>query len=171
MSFWDSMRTAVDRVIGTSATVTVAMDPRVVVPGQSVSVEIAVKNGPSNLDARAVLFEIESVEDINLPRSANIANVFADAAAAASKRPGPSEPEATLHTEVLVKSKITVSAGLRLNPGEDRKFKGTFRLPMSVQPTYEGKYARHSWRLRARLDILGTDPSSEWLTFRVRLPE
>lgn len=172
VGFWDSMRTAVDRVTGSAATVALEMEPQFVVSGQIISVQIAIKNGPAALDVRAVLLEVESVERIELPRSANWANVLVDAVASSSRsqtqRRDPAE--VARHDEVTFESKVNVAPGMNLSPGEERKFKGTFRLPAGVQPSYEGKYAKHIWRLRARLDVLGVDPGTGWLTFRVGMP-
>jgi hypothetical protein len=62
---------------------------------------------------------------------------------------------------------ITICAGLVLDPGQEKKFDGRFRLPSNVQPTYEGKFTQHLWRFRARLDVLGKDPDSGWFALRV----
>jgi hypothetical protein len=57
-----------------------------------------------------------------------------------------------------------------LFPADERKLKGTFRIPQGVQPGYQVKEAKHEWRLRARLDVLGVDPGTGWLSFRVGAP-
>jgi sporulation-control protein spo0M len=172
MGFWDSMRTAVDRVTGSAANVTLSMDPQFIVPGQTVSVFVTIKNGPAALDVRAVFLEVESIERIELPRSADWTNVVADAVAATSRTQKQTHtgPEVARHDETTFESKVTVAPGMNLTPGEERKFKGTFRLPGGVQPSYEGKYAKHLWRVRARLDVLGVDPGTGWLSFRVGNP-
>ena len=168
MGIWDSVRNAVDRVTGSSANVSLNMDSNVLLPGQSVAVRIAVKNGLSTLEARALLMEIESVETIDLPRHANWANVIGDAAEAASKKATQPKPFATQHTETIFTACVTVAPAMTLSPGMERTFHGSFRLPANVQPSYDGKYAKHIWRVRARLDVFGTDPSTGWLTFQVR---
>ncbi|WP_437605087.1 hypothetical protein WMF20_28360 [Sorangium sp. So ce834] len=171
MGFWDSVRTTVDRVTGSAANVSLEMEPQFAVPGQTIAVHITIKNGPAALDVRAVLLEVKSVEEIDLPRNASWANVLADAAA--KSRPHPqarTTPQVTQHSETTFEAKVTVAPGMILSPGEERKFKGTFRLPPGVQPSYQGKYAKHGWRLRARLDVLGVDPSTGWLSFRVGAP-
>lgn len=172
MGFWDSMKTAVDRVTGSAANVTLGMDPQFVVPGQTITVHISITNGPAALDVRAVFLEVESIERIELPRSADWTNIVADAVASSSRsqKQAYSAPEVARHDEKRFESKVTVAPGLTLSPGEERKFKGTFRLPVGVQPSYEGKYAKHLWRLRVRLDVLGTDPGTGWLAFRVGMP-
>ncbi|MRG95954.1 hypothetical protein [Polyangium spumosum] len=48
-----------------------------------------------------------------------------------------------------------------------RKVVGRFRLPTNVQPTYDGKYTKHFWRFRARIDVFGTDPDTGWQALRV----
>lgn len=171
MGFWDSVRTAVDRVTGSAANVTLSIDPQRVKPGQTVSVGISIKNGIGALEARGLLMEIESVEEINLPRSADLANLVVDAAAAASasRTPGRRHVAAqdACHSETMFKAKVVVAPGMTLAPGQERNFKGSFKLPLDVQPSYEGKYANHIWRLRARLDVLGVDPGSGWIVFHV----
>lgn len=141
MDFWDSVRTAVDRVTGSAANVSLAMEPQFVVPGQTISVHITLKNGPAAPDVRAVLLEVASAEVIELPRTAGWANVIVDAAAAASrsKPQAQTAPEVARHSETTFESKVTVAPGMNLSPGEERKFKGTFRLPPGVQPSYQGK--------------------------------
>ena len=57
-------------------------DSDVIRPGQTVNTRIAIKNGLSTLEARAVLLEIESLETIDLPRHANWANIVEDVVAA-----------------------------------------------------------------------------------------
>ncbi|WP_437649905.1 hypothetical protein [Sorangium sp. So ce362] len=171
MGFWDSVRTTVDRVTGSAANVSLEMEPQFVVPGQTISVHITIKNGPAALDVRAVLLEVKSVEEIELPRNASWANVLADAAAKSGPKPrAQATPQVARHSETTFEAKVAVTPGMTLSPGEERKFKGTFRLPIGVQPSYKGKYAKHDWRLRARLDVLGIDPSTAWLSFRVGAP-
>ncbi|WP_437528467.1 hypothetical protein WME79_45435 [Sorangium sp. So ce726] len=171
MGFWDSVRTTVDRVTGSAANVSLEMDPQFVVPGQTISVHITLKNGLAALDVRAVLLEVKSVEEIELPRNASWVNVLADAAAKSRSQPrAQATSEVARHGETTFEAKVTVAPGMILTPGEERKFKGTFRLPLGVQPSYQGKYAKHDWRLRARLDVLGVDPGTGWLSFRVGAP-
>lgn len=178
MGLWESMRTAVDRVTGASANITLGMEPKIVVPEQTVSVRIELKNGPAPLDVRAVLLEVEGIEHIDLPKDAprdvDWGNLVAEVAVAATRpqtrRAAPPATQAARHTGTTFEARVAIAPGLSLAPGEERKFQGTFRLPASVQPSYQGKYARHSWRLRARLDVLGVDPDTGWLPFRVVVP-
>lgn len=169
MGIWDSVRSTVDRVTGSSANIALEADTAVVRPGQSVNIRIAIKNGLSALDVRAVLLEIEAIETIDLPRHANWANIIEDVVDAGNKRTphGPSKPTTTKHSDTTWKAAITVSPALTLAVGEEKKFQGNFKLPADVQPTYDGKYAGHAWRMRARLDVFGTDPSTPWHAFRV----
>lgn len=169
MGIWDSVRNTVDRVTGSSANVGLEVDAGNVRPGQSINVRIAIKNGLAALEVRAVLLEIEGVETIDLPRHASWANVVEDVLEAGNKRKqhARDKPLATKHSDTTWKTAITVSPGLTLGAGEEKKFQGSFKLPPEVQPTYDGKYATHTWRMRARLDVFGTDPSTQWYAFRV----
>ena len=172
MGIWDSVKVAVDRVTGSAANVTLAMDPQFVLPGQTINVQIRIMNGPAPLEVRAVLLEVQSIEEIELPRSANWGNVVLDAVEASTnhRKRTHSPNEVTRHSETTFESKVTVAPGMTLTPGEERNFKGIFRLPATVQPTYAGKFAKHIWRLRSRLDVLGADPGTGWLPFRVGRP-
>lgn len=169
MGIWDSVRSTVDRVTGSSANVALEADTEVVQPGQSVGVRIAIKNGLSALEVRAVLLEIEAVETIDLPRHANWANIIEDVVDVGNRHPphSSSKPLATKHSDTTWKVAVTVSPALTLAVGEEKKFQGNFKLPAEVQPTYDGKYAKHAWRMRVRLDVFGTDPSTPWHAFRV----
>jgi len=166
MGVFDVLRGAVDRATGSAATVTLGMDASYVVPGQTVAVTIEIRNGLSALDVRSVLFEVESLESISLPRSVHIPSVIADVSAAGRVNHA-AQPNIFEHSETIFESKIAVASALNLTPGETKKFKGTFRLPPSAQPSFKGKYTSHFWRVRARLDVLGVDPSSGWYSFQV----
>jgi hypothetical protein len=112
---WDgvlgSARTVVDRVTGNAANVSLAMDPQVVAPGQTVAVHITIKNGLSPLEMRGVLFEIEAVEQINLPRNADWTNVIADVAVAAAK--GQSQARRRRRTQPIG---LAIIRGIRMKP-------------------------------------------------------
>lgn len=169
MGLWDSVRSTVDRVTGSSANLSLEADAEVIRPGQTVNARIVIKNGLSTLEARALLLEIEGIETIDLPRNANWANVVQDVLESGSKGAPQAhqKPQKTQHSDKTWSATITVSPALTLAAGEEKKYQGTFRLPANVQPSYDGKYAKHFWRMRARLDVLGTDPSTPWFTFRV----
>jgi hypothetical protein len=55
MGIWESVRSTVDKVTGSAANVSLEADAGNVQPGQTVNVGIAIKNGLSALEARAVL--------------------------------------------------------------------------------------------------------------------
>ncbi len=99
---------------------------------------------------------------------------MADAALAAGEK-NQTRPQAAHQTShysgETYRASVQVASALALTPGEERKFQGTFRLPGHVQPSYEGKYSKHYWRLRARLDVLGVDPGTGWSSFRVVVPQ
>ena len=169
MGIWESIQTAVDRVTGSSASISVESDKDTIRPGESMTVRISVKNGPAALEARSVLLEIQGLEVIDLPRHASWTNMVEDVTEAAAHSKGRTGPKSlvTQGSAKTCEATIKVSPGLSLSPGEERKFQGTFRLPANAQPTYEGKYAKHTWRMRVRLDVFGTDPDTGWHTFRV----
>ena len=56
MGVWDSVRNAVDRVTGSAAHVSVAVDRGVVRPGDDLKVHVVVKNGPAPLEATTMRF-------------------------------------------------------------------------------------------------------------------
>jgi hypothetical protein len=153
-----------------AAHVSISVDRGVIRPGDDLKVHVVVKNGPAQLEARALLLEIEGVESIDLPRHANMNQVIHDFTASTTAKPGappPQQPSSTTNSATTFEAKITIGAGLSFEPGQERKFDGRVRLPKNVQPTYEGKYVKHFYRFRARLDVFGTDPDSGWMALRV----
>lgn len=167
MGVWDSVRNAVDRVTGSAAHVSISVDRGVVRPGNDLKVHVVVKNGPAPLEARALLLEIEGVEAIDLPRHANMNQVIHDIATAKPGTQQPAQPASTVNSATTFEAKITIASGLSFTAGQERKFDGRVRLPNNVQPTYDGKYVKHFYRFRARLDVFGTDPDSGWMALKV----
>lgn len=54
-----------------------------------------------------------------------------------------------------------------LAAGETRIFEGKFQLPINFQPTFSGRFSKHEWQIRARVEMLKGDADSDFQPFRV----
>jgi hypothetical protein len=68
---------------------------------------------------------------------------------------------------VTVRAHFRLSEPFRLEPGKSVPLRARVRIPANARPTYLGVNAKHTYRVRARLDVSGTDPSSDWHALRV----
>lgn len=180
MGFWNSVMSTLDKVAGTSARVYLEGPGVVVNPGSTVKVNIIVENGGAELDVRQVLLEVRAMEYIDVPKTADLhaytANVLRDAGAprtglARSSLNHDDRLFPNLQTEhYTYKTSIRVGESKTLAPNQKVRYEGKFTFPSNVQPTYSGKYCHHTWQIRGRVDILGTDPNSGWVNFQVCVP-
>ena len=66
-----------------------------------------------------------------------------------------------------MRAHFRLSEPFRLEPGKSVPLRARVRIPANARPTYLGVTAKHTYRVRARLDVSGTDPSSDWHALRV----
>ena len=180
MGIWESARSTVSKVTGTSAKVRVDWEGDVVTPGQSVPVTVVVDNDTAPLEIREVLLELRAVEQINAPRDADTSSILLDAFVEAAdstarsnqKYPPPRRPPISNYrkTSCTFRQVIRVGQATSLEPNKSRQYEGRITFPRNVEPSFSGKYCQHRWELRGRVDVFGRDPSSRWTTFRVCVP-
>lgn len=79
----------------------------------------------------------------------------------------------TALTEPLRISHRAMNETFRIAPpftlaaNETRIFEGKFQLPINFQPTFAGRFSRHEWQIRARVETTNGDADSEFQPFRV----
>lgn len=180
MGIWESVRSTVSMVTGTSAKVRIDWEEGVVTPGKTVPITVVVDNATAPLEIRQVLVELRAVEQINVPRDADPLQLMSDAledgldsASTSSRSPlGPRvrRPSNYRTRHFTFRQSIRVGQASNLEPNESQSFEGRIPFPMNIEPTFSGKYCQHRWELRGRVDVFGKDPSSGWSSFRVCVP-
>ncbi len=59
---------------------------------------------------------------------------------------------------------------MTLKGESERVFRARVQIPPNAEPSFQGRLASHRWQIRARLDVLGADPSSAWTSLLVCRP-
>jgi hypothetical protein len=65
------------------------------------------------------------------------------------------------------KGRFEVADGQELTEGETYEWEGTFTVPDSENPSFDGTMISHTWQIQAALDATGNDPDSGWLNFEM----
>lgn len=167
MGVWDSISNVVRRVSGNAAEVELVLSPTAGMPGDRLTVQIEVVNGKAALDVRALVVDVEANEHITLKSAELALDEFSDALNGRNGAQSPSRLAHQPHTANVLRATVRVADAVTLGAGERKSYSGTVRIPERAQPTFHGTNVQHTWRLRARLDVLGTDPSSQWQEFVV----
>ncbi len=168
MGVWDSVLNTVSRITGSAADVTMRFGPHGVMPGEDVKVEIEVIGGKTAVEVREIIVDIEANEHVTLKSVERTLDELAGALDQHGRSRPTSRPASfSPHTVNVFRQKVRVAQPFTLGAGEKKSYSGRFRLPDNAQPTYEGTNVRHYWQIRARLDILGADPTSDWCALAV----
>jgi hypothetical protein len=176
MGIIDSVKSTMRKVTGTAARVELELASGAITPGQNVPVTVLVKNGPADIEVREVVLDLHAIEEIDAPRAVDYGGAtedMLDDIVQPSKRKTPEERlrsdlRSFRTTSKTFSKTIGVGKATKLEANDKRTYEGKFKFPTGVQPTYEGTYCKHFWRIRARVDILGKDPNSGWSKIVVR---
>lgn len=60
-----------------------------------------------------------------------------------------------------------ISAPFALHANETKIFEGRFQLPINFQPTFAGRFSKHEWQIRARIETLRGDADSGFQSFKI----
>lgn len=174
MGVWDSVRNVANRITGSAAEVSIDLSSAAGMPGDELTVQVEVVNGRAVLDVRMVVIDIEATEHITLHSVERALDEFSHELDALTQEPRSRRRSKPLthepHSLNVHRSRVRVGDAYTLGAGERKSYTARVRIPADAQPTYHGTNVRHVWHLRARLDILGTDPSSGWSPFVVGKP-
>lgn len=163
MSFWKSVRNVVDRITGDAAALELVCTQGVVFPGESIEVQLSLDVGAADLVVRGLYLDVEATEHVNL-QSARFAldDLVHDLSALNTKTQPPLQLARMANDINVFRRAVLVSGPCTLGAAEKKSYRGQFKLPAGAQPTYHGTNVQHTWRVRARLDITGADPSTRW---------
>lgn len=159
MAFGDAIKGAWNFVTGGGAHLSLELDTDRVYPGDELHVRVVVQSAGGELFARGVMLDLEAHEMLD-------ANAFEVLSFEDPTRTRPREPLVGGET-VTARAHFRLSDPFRLEAGKSVPLRARVRIPGNARPTYRGVHANHTWRVRARLDVSGTDPSSDWRELRV----
>ena len=157
MGFLDKVKGLAKSITGDWATVTVHVEePAQRATSAKATVEVAVKDNAISIDA--VILEVRCEEKIDIP----------DAEVSPRRSDDDDEKVRARSTETAVEHEVRVAARGRPAAGSSTTFTGEIPISTTAPPSFVGRHARYQWQIRARLDMRGNDPDSDWQTFDVR---
>jgi SpoOM protein len=150
MGFLDKLKGAVNAVTGGGAKVTLEYDPPNVLPGDTIRVKISVTSTGGEIKSKGVFVDLVGSEHAKLPKG-TVPNHNADIHA----------------SQQSFSQEFQIAPELVLGKNETKLFEGSIKVPTSIQPTFQGTYVRHEWKIQGRLEAKGNDPDSGWKDIRV----
>ncbi len=152
MGFFDKIKGAVQSVTGGAATVEITYAERVTA-GSAVPVRVAVTSKGSEIKSKGVYVDFEGNEFVHV-----------------SKQDDSNLGEDYRRSVEHSKQEFQLCGAFVLGAGESKTIEGTLPLPSSLQPSFEGRFARNAYQVRGRLEATGNDPDSGWKPMRIIVP-
>jgi sporulation-control protein spo0M len=146
MGFLDKVKGALNVVTGGAAKVQFLFGPPIMFPGEQVQVGVSVTSTGQEVQSKGLFVDLAATEFVD----------FKDASDSHVRY-----QEQTFYRE------IQVAPAFVLAPNEARKFTAVFLLPADARPSFAGKLSRNHWQIRARVEVFGNDPDTDWIDTRV----
>lgn len=150
MGFLDKLKGAVQGMTGNAAKVTVEFSPPFAFPGDTVTARVTATSNGRDVESKGIFIDLRGYEEVKLPKG--------------------SHANQTDHidvTKTTVENIQQIAPAFVLAANETKQVEGTFQLPGSLPPSYQGSHATHKTHLRARLEATGNDPDTGYLEYRV----
>lgn len=151
MGLLDKLKNAANTVSGGAARISLEYEPKVALPGDTLSVRITATSSGSQVKSGGVFVDLRAIETVRLP----------------AVRVAGTDSSSTRNSYTSYEQQFPIAPAFTLAPNETRVFEGQVRLPSNVQPSFEGHYAQHEWSIRGRAEMTGNDPDSGFVALRV----
>jgi len=156
MGFFDTITNIKNLITGGSAEVRLEFEPVKLSDPFNISMRVMVAN--EKLKIKGAYLIIQSIEDIKMPNKD------------IPKRDdeGNKIPEKMIRSHTITsEQKIEMSDGLELQENEEYVWESVVKLESDNQPTYEGIYCKHHYRVKGYIDCYGNNPDSSWVKLEV----
>ena len=150
MGFFDKLKGAMNAVTGGAAKVSIEWHPQTAMPGEPVMVRVTATSTGAALSSGGVFVDVAAAEEVKIPQNAL----------------GNNNPPIN-HSNQTFSHTFQIAPAFQLAPNETKQFEGQIQLPLQLQPTYDGRFVDHDWRMQGRVEATGNDPDSGWIKFRV----
>jgi hypothetical protein len=151
MGLFSALKSAVSAVTGGAARVGVDF-PAVACTGDEVQVRVTCTSTGGEVKSQGVFIDLWGSEKVSIKGGSQNAN---------------GEKQDVNVTNNTFSQAFQIAGPFTLGAGETREFTGTFRIPASLQPSYNGVHAHHEWSLRGRMEAWGNDPDSGFKPMRI----
>lgn len=154
MGFLDKLKSVKNMVTGGGAKISLQMD-RTIAPGEAVQVVVRCQVEGSPISATKVYVAARGVETVSLVHRDRDAGSRGDR-------------DRVHDTETTFSQEFAIHGAVQLQANSTHEWRGQITLPGNVQPSYQGKHAKHEWQFLAAIDVSGNDPDSGWVEVQVR---
>ncbi|MBV70722.1 MAG: hypothetical protein CMH52_05165 [Myxococcales bacterium] len=152
MGLWDTLKSAVNSVTGGSATVEIEVGEATL--GEPIFVRVRA-TAEADLEISAVYLLVQAIEYAEVR---DVDYDFDD---------GHRRIEYVRGNLTTFNTRFELAEGQCLSTGESYAWEGTFVIPDTENPTFDGQMISHTWQIQAGLDAPGNDPDSGWRSFEV----
>jgi hypothetical protein len=152
MGFLDKLKGAVHAVTGGAAKVSIDYDPKVAFPGDTITVRISATSTGAEVKTKGVFVDLVGVEEVRLRRGDH-SSLESDVSA----------------SRTTFSQEIQVAPPFVLPANETQQFEASVQVPGNLQPSFQGNFTNHEWKIRGRLDAFGNDPDSGYAPLRIGL--
>ena len=157
MGFFDKIKAAANKLTGGGAKVTITIEGTDVKSTIKVNVTAEIKDAP--IEIKKVYLWVKSVEKINIPRNEMQKGV------SLGEKP---DHGVNIEKDVFTKQEFEISGAETLQGGQTYNWSYEFQLSTgNINPSYQGRFARHEWLFQVGLDAKGNDPDSGWQMFKL----
>jgi hypothetical protein len=152
MGFFDKVKGLTNMITGGGAKVTLQVGQ--VAVGMPIPVVVRAQIEGAPINPTKVYVAVRAVETVDL--------IHRDRDGA------PGDKDRVHDTEVTFSQEFPLTGPLQLPANSQHEWTGQIMLPPTVQPSYQGKHAKHEWSVMGALDVTGNDPDSGWIAIHVR---
>ncbi len=149
MGFFDKIKGAMNAVTGGGAKVTIEFPQQTFFPGETVPVRIIATSTGQEIKSKGIFVDLREIEQISIAKKHEMV------------------PDDINVERPLTEQEIQLAPAFVLPAGQTMQFEGKVTIPGTAEPTYAGRYTKHLWSLRGRVEALGNDPDSGHQPIRV----
>jgi len=150
MGFMDKIKGAMNAVTGHSAKVNFEFSPIMAMPGDRLTVKVTATSTGLEVASKGVFIDLHGLEKIMI-KSGAVLGVNADVRA----------------EKAVMEQAFPIAPAFTLGKGESKTWEAQIQIPANAQPTYQGNFTNHEWKIRGRVQATGVDPHSEYLPIKI----
>jgi hypothetical protein len=151
MGVFSALKNAMSAVTGGAARISIEL-PVVAYTGDEVQVRVTCTSTGGEVKSQGVFVDLWGTEKVSIKGGTQTKE---------------GEKQDLNVTNNTFNQAFQIAGPFVLGANETRDFTGSFRVPSSLQPTYNGVHAQHEWSLRGRLEAWGNDPDSGFKPVRI----
>jgi hypothetical protein len=154
MGFWNKLKDGFTQMTGGGGNMQIVLQNPKVKRGESLNVTITL-NATAPLTGKSVNVEVTGIETVKF--QVPVVSTTPGSSTQGSLSTTTQYNQETKNNQIYHTS-VPVDGAVSMQAGETKTYTAAVPIPESVQPSYTGTDAKHTWHVRAYLDIsMGAD--------------